>query len=46
MVAPSQRRHLARREDAALALPHRQDDERSQGRRWPAKSRQTFGSGH
>jgi hypothetical protein len=46
MISASQGRHLARREDDALALPHRKDDERSQGRRWPAKSRQTADSGH
>ena len=46
MILASQRRHLARREDDALVLPHRKDDERSQGRRWPLKSRQTFDSGH
>jgi hypothetical protein len=46
MISARQRRHLARREDDALALPHRKDDERSQGRRWPSKSLQTFDSGH
>jgi hypothetical protein len=46
MISASQRRHLARREDAAPALPHRKDEERSQGRRWPSKSLQAFDSGH
>jgi len=45
MISARQRRHLARREDDAPASPHRKDDERSQGRRWPPRSRQTFDSG-